>query len=76
MIVRIELLCAAASRLMLCSTSRRDATADNLSAILLHMHTHFVTVVRTSVYALKLNVTEQASSGRLQQAVAKAAPLM
>jgi|TARA_B100000513_G_scaffold183531_1_gene103640 hypothetical protein len=40
------------------------------------MHTHFVTVVRTSVYALKLNVTEQASSGRLQQAVAKAAPLM
>ena len=62
--------------LMLRSTSRRDATADNLSAILLHMHTHFVTVVRTSVYALKLNVTEQASSGRLQQAVAKAAPLM
>ena len=65
-IVRTELLCAAASRLMLRSTSRRDATPGNLSATytftMMHMSTHpYVTRSATAA------ATQQGDSTCTQQ---------
>jgi len=68
-IVRTQLLCAAASGLMLRSTSRRDATADNIWALYflrIHMSTHpYVTRSATAAAAQQGDSTR--SSCRTQQ---------